>query len=167
MSLWKRGNIWWSIYYVDGVRYQESTGTSNKRLAKEVERKRLDEIAAHKTGVIETLADDKMTFEDLVARFLSGAEVKPHHTDRLKQLLPHFAGIPLLRINKGMAADYRIKRHKEKPVSDATINRDLSVLRHILYWAVDEQLLQANPLARMKMARERRHGMSRRLASSL
>ena len=30
------------------------------------------------------------------------------------------------------------------------------MLRHILYWAVDEQLLAANPLARMKMARERR-----------
>ena len=41
-------------------------------------------------------------------------------------------------------------------IKDATINRDLSVLRHILYWAVDEQLLAANPLARMKMARERR-----------
>jgi len=30
------------------------------------------------------------------------------------------------------------------------------VLRHILYWGVDEQLLLANPLARLKMARERR-----------
>ena len=30
------------------------------------------------------------------------------------------------------------------------------MLRHILYWAVDEQLLAANPLARLKMARERR-----------
>ncbi len=41
-------------------------------------------------------------------------------------------------------------------IKDATVNRDLSVLRHILYWAVDEQLLAANPLTRMKMARERR-----------
>jgi integrase len=30
------------------------------------------------------------------------------------------------------------------------------VLRHILYWAVDEQLIAQNPLARLKMARERR-----------
>ena len=30
------------------------------------------------------------------------------------------------------------------------------MLRHILYWGVDEQLLLANPLARLKMARERR-----------
>ena len=30
------------------------------------------------------------------------------------------------------------------------------MLRHILYWGVDEQLIATNPLARMKMARERR-----------
>ena len=156
MSLWKRGNIWWSIYYVDGIRHQESTGTSNKRLAREIERKHLDEVAARKSGLVETLADDKMTFGDLAARFLAGAEVKPHHTDRLKNLLPYFADVPLLRLNKGMAADYRIKRHQEKTVSDATINRDLSVLRHILYWAVDQSILPANPLTRLRLARERR-----------
>lgn len=156
MTLWKRGNVWWSFYYVDGVRHQESTGTSNKRLAREIERKRLDEAAARKFGLVDTLADETMTFEDLVARFLAGAEVKPHHTDRLKNLLPHFADVPLLRLNKGMAADYRIKRHQEKTVSDATINRDLSVLRHILYWAVDQTILPANPLTRLRLARERR-----------
>ena len=43
-----------------------------------------------------------------------------------------------------------------RSIKDATVNRDLSVLRHILYWAVDEQLIAANPLARLHMARERR-----------
>ncbi len=156
MSLWKRGNIWWAIYYVDGIRRQESTGTSNKRLAREIEKKRKDEAAATKFGILEILADENMTFGDLVARFLAGAEVKPHHVDRLKNLLPYFADIPLLRMNKGMTADYRLKRHKEKTVSDATINRDLSVLRHILYWAVDSSILPSNPLTRLRLARERR-----------
>jgi integrase len=156
VSLWKRGNIWWAIYYVDGIRRQESTGTSNKRLAREIEKKRKDEAAAAKFGVLEILADENLTFGDLAARFLAGAEVKPHHVDRLKNLLPYFADIPLLRMNKGMTADYRIKRHKEKTVSDATINRDLSVLRHILYWAVDSSILPSNPLTRLRLARERR-----------
>jgi integrase len=154
--LWKRGTIWWSIYYVDGIRHQESTGTANKRLAREIEKKREEEVAARKFGILEILADEKMTFGDLVARFLAGAEIKPHHTDRLGNLLPYFADIPLLRLNKGMAADYRIKRHQEKTVSDATINRDLSVLRHILYWAVDQSILPSNPLTRLRLARERR-----------
>jgi integrase len=156
VTLWKRGNVWWSIYYVDGIRRQESTETSNKRLAGDIERKLRDEAAARKFGLVDTRVDDKMTFGDLVARFLAGAEVKPHHTDRLGHLLPYFADTPLLRLNKGMAADYRIKRHQEKTVSDATINRDLSVLRHILYWAVDQSILPSNPLTRLRLARERR-----------
>jgi len=60
-------------------------------------------------------------------------------------------------LTKSFADDFRRARKTQNPsIKDATINRDLSVLRHILYWAVDEQLVQANPLARLKMARERR-----------
>lgn len=156
MTLWKRGNVWWSIYYIDGIRRQESTGTSNKRLARDIEKKLKDDAAARKFGVLEIVADETMTFGDLVARFLAGAEVKPHHIDRLNNLLPHFSDIPLLRLNKGMASDFRLKRHQQKTVSDATINRDLSVLRHILYWAVEQSILPANPLTRLRLARERR-----------
>ena len=156
MTLWKRGNVWWSIYYVDGIRHQQSTETSNKRLARDIERKIREEAAARRFGVVEAQADEKMTFGDLAARFLAGSDVKRHHIDRLRNLLPYFADIPLLRLNKGMTADFRAARHKEKTVTDATINRDLSVLRHILYWAVDQSILAANPLTRLKLARERR-----------
>ena len=45
-----------------------------------------------------------------------------------------------------MAVDYRKRRHAAKTVTDTTINRDLEALRHILFWAVDEGLLTANPL---------------------
>ena len=27
MSLFKRGNVWWSYFYLDGVRHQQSMGT--------------------------------------------------------------------------------------------------------------------------------------------
>ena len=156
MSLWKRGNVWWAIYFVDGVRHQQSTRTSNKRLAAQFEQKLKEEAAARKFGIVETLADGQMTFGDLAARFLAGADVRPHHLDRLKNLLPYFADTLLLRLNKGMASDFRISRHRQKTVSDATINRDLSVLRHILYWAVDQSILPSNPMTRLRLARERR-----------
>src|SRR5262249_34822093 len=72
-------------------------------------------------------------------------------------LLPFFGEFPALRITKSLADDFRKARQQHNPwIKDATINRDLGVLRRILYWAVDEQLLASNPLARMKMARERR-----------
>ena len=156
MTLWKRGNVWWSIYYLDGIRHQESTETGNKKLALKIERKLLDEAAAKKFGVSEVKVDVDMTFGDLSARFLAEGEVRPHHIDRLKNLLPFFADIPVVRLSKGLTSDFRIRRHKNKTVSDATINRDLSVLRHILYWGVDQLLIPANPLTRLRLARERR-----------
>ena len=61
-----------------------------------------------------------------------------------------------MRLSKAAAEEFRRKRQSGTSTKDATVNRDLSVLRHILYWAVDEQLIESNPLARMKMARERR-----------
>src|SRR5208282_734938 len=38
----------------------------------------------------------------------------------------------------------------------ATVNRDLSVLRRILYWGVEEGYLSSNPLGRLRIERERR-----------
>ena len=154
MSLWKRGNVWWVYFYIDGRRHQASTGTSNRRQAEQVELKLRQEANLRRHQVVQV--DPQMTFGALAARFIADASPRPHHLDRLKHLLPYFADVPLVRINKGMARDYRNQRQHEKPISDATINRDLSVLRHILYWAVDESLVVANPLSRMPMARERR-----------
>ena len=97
-----------------------------------------------------------MTFGELSARFIASGSVRPHHLYHLKFLLPFFSDCPVLRLTKSLTDEFRKQRHDGTTIKDATVNRDLSVLRHILYWGVDEQLLAANPLARMKMARERR-----------
>ena len=39
MSLIKRGNVWWSYFYQDGIRHQSSTGTCNRRQAETIEAK--------------------------------------------------------------------------------------------------------------------------------
>jgi integrase len=49
-----------------------------------------------------------------------------------------------------------MNKDPKKPLSEATVNRDLSVVRHILYWAMDEGYITHNPFARVRMARERR-----------
>lgn len=155
MSLFKRGNIWWAYLYRDGVRHQYSTGTSNRKRAEAIESKLKDELNNRRFQLIE--ADPTMTFGELAARFVASGSVRPHHLYHLKFLLPFFAEFTVLRVTKPLADEFRKARCAANPkIKDATINRDLSVLRHVLYWAVDEQLLAANPLARLKMARERR-----------
>lgn len=155
MSLFKRGNIWWAYLYRDGIRHQYSTGTANRRKAEIIEAKLKEEVNDRRFQIAES--DPHLKFAELAARFVASGSVRPHHLYHLKFLLPFFAEFPVLRITKSLAEEFRrARRQHNAAIKDATINRDLSVLRHILYWAADEQLIPANPVARLKMARERR-----------
>jgi integrase len=155
VSLLKRGHVWWSYFYLDGVRHQASTGTSNRRQAETIEQKFRDEANARSHQLVQY--DPDLTFAAVASRFLADAEVRPHHVWHLKSLLPFFGDTQVRLLYRNMARDYRVWRQKQKPsLTDATVNRALSVLRHILYWAVDESLIQANPMARLPLVRERR-----------
>ena len=154
MSLFKRGNVWWAYVYRNGIRHQRSTGTSNRRRAEKIETKYKEELDNLAFQIVE--ADPNIRFRELAARFIASGSVRPHHIYHLKFLLPFFADFPALRITKSLAEDFRKARHAGTTIKEATVNRDLSVLRRILFWALDEQLIVANPLARMRMARERK-----------
>lgn len=158
MSLYKRRNVWWTAVWVDGVRTMRSLETSNRREAERRAQALADQLRAKRSQFPEL--QPEMTFGELYARFLAEADVKPHHLDRAKHFLSFFENLPIGRITKNDAIRYRKYRqedgHGSKRPSDATINRDLSVVRHILYWALDEGYLTHNPFTRVRMARERR-----------
>jgi integrase len=153
MSLWKRGRIWWAFFEIDGVRHQISTRTPNRRDAERIV-EQLKRDAALKRHTL-TRLDPALTFGALAARFIAAGESKSHHRDRFTWLLSYLADTPIGQITKASAREYRQARLAATRVSDATVNRDLSVLRHLLYWAVDEGLLEANPLTRLRLVRER------------
>src|SRR5690242_13347234 len=154
MSLLKRGDIYWAYFYIDGVRHQHSTETTNRRLAEQIEEKLKKEAIARKHLFV--VSNPDMTLAELAARFLAEGGATPYHIGRIQELLQFFSETAVERITKGLTGEYRLWRKNQKVLSDATVNRDLSVLRHILYWAVDSSLLLANPLVRMRMVRERR-----------
>jgi integrase len=154
MSLYKRGGVWWSYFYLDGIRHQQSTGTGNRRDAERIAQRLKEDATLARHGV--PAAAPRMTFGALAARFIANAPAKPHHIERLRHLLPFFADLPLRAVTKAAAREYREARHRRKAIRDATINRDVAVLRHLMYWAVDEGLLATNPLARLRLAPERR-----------
>src|ERR1019366_4305399 len=154
MALYKRGKTWWTAIWREGVRHIRSTGTGNRRLAEGFEQRFKDEL--HLREVQAPNLQPTMAFNELSAKFLGTAEVKPHHIDRLKLLLPYFGEMEIGHISKADVRDYRRRRHASKKLTETTINRDLEVLRHILFFAVDEGYLMANPLGRLQMVRERR-----------
>jgi|SRR5579885_21732 integrase len=154
MSLAKRGRIYWTYVWVNGKRYAKSTHTSRVREAREIDRQFKEELLLAEYHGHRLQPD--MPFGELAARFLAETQPKPHHRDRLKILLPYFAETPIGQIHRGVVREYRKDRHERKTLTETTVNRDLEVLRHLLFWAVDEGYLGTNPLGRMPMASERR-----------
>jgi integrase len=154
VSLLKRGGLWWSYFYIDGIRHQNPTGTANKRQAQAIEQKLKEEANAHRHQLVNF--DPQLTVGAVAARFLADGQAKPHHIYQLKALLPFFGDLPVARLTRNLAREYRKWRKGQKPVTDSTVNRALSVLRHLLYWGVDESILPANPMARVPLVREGR-----------
>ena len=154
MTLYKRGRKYSISLWVDGIRHLKSTGTTNRREAETIERDFREELNRRRHQIREASPD--MTFADLAARFLADGSPRPYHIDRLKVLLPHFGEWPIGTISKPSVREFRTARHKEKKLTETTLNRDIEVLRHLLYWAMDEGFLTANPLARIRLIRGRR-----------
>lgn len=154
MTLYRRGRRYSIQLWVDGVRYLKSTGTTNRREAETIEREFREELNRRRHQIRE--ASPEMTFADLAARFLADGSPRPYHLDRLKVLLPYFGDWPIGTISKPAVREYRSRRHKEKQLTETTLNRDIEVLRHLLYWAMDEGFLTSNPLARIRLPRQRR-----------
>lgn len=154
MAVYKRGEIYWTQVLVDGERHAKSTHTGNLRQARLVDQAFKEELTLARYHPHRLQPD--LTFGEFAVRFLTEGMPKPHHRDRLKVLLPYFAEIAIGRISRSTARDYRRYRHEQKTITETTVNRDLEVLRHMLFWGVDEGLLAGNPLSRMPMVRERR-----------
>jgi integrase len=163
MSLYKRGDVYWTAIWIEGVRTMRSLETSNRRHAETLEQRLKDKLHTKRFQLPDFKPE--MLFGELHGRFLAEGEVKPHHRDRAKQFLPFFSETPIGSITKNDIARYRKHRHKEhlmkqkketpKRLSETTVNRDVEVIRHILFWAADEGILPANPIARIRMVRER------------
>jgi hypothetical protein len=87
MSLYKRGKVYWSAIWVDGVRQMRSLETANRRKAETLEQ--LPGRIAHQKFQLPQFKPE-MPFGELYARFLADGEVKPYHLDRAKLFLPFF-----------------------------------------------------------------------------
>ena len=67
MSLFKRGNVWWSYWYQDGIRHQCSTGTGSRKDAELVEKKLKEEANLRRFQV----AQSRETIDDQIHRLRS------------------------------------------------------------------------------------------------
>jgi len=154
MSLYKRGGVWWSYIHIHGVRHAKSLKTKNKREAEIREHEFREELGIRRHRQIQL--NPEMPFAELATKFLGSASALPYHEIPLRNLLPYFGNTPLSEIGRIQADVYRKHRKAKDGVVDATVNRDLQTLRHILFFAVDDGTLLMNPISRVQMVPERR-----------
>jgi len=154
MTLYKRGNIWWAYVYIDGERHPKSTGTSNRRHAQSIGQAFEEELNLKRHQMPKLKPE--MTVDQLAALFISEGLAKAYSLDRLQHVLPFFGTMKLAEVDKSAVRKYRKERHEVSTIKVATANRDIAVLRRVLYFGVEEGYIATNPIARLQMERERK-----------
>jgi integrase len=164
----KKSNKWWYKFVWNKEVVRESTKQTNKRVAEIME-------AAHKTA----LAKGEMgihekkpvpTLKEFAPRFERAIDTlnaeKPatvsFYKEKLKRLLNYgpFATAPLDTIDEAMIDAYKqhrstaVSRYK-KPLSPASINRELATLRRLLRLAQEWKIIDRVP--RIRMLKGERH----------
>jgi integrase len=159
---------WYSVVCVRGKQHEISTGTPDLKLAKRVHRQKLDELAADRQGLKQfttpqhrqlqfgSLLDDLVS-DYRVRRVKSLASVLSH----LKPLREHFGDWRALEITFRAIETY-ITTRREDEKSNATINRELELLRRALRLAHDRQLLPSIPKVRVLAENNTRQGFFER-----
>ena len=136
MALKKRGKTWHTDFFVDGQRFRQSLETSDWR---EAQRKERDLIADAKAGKLAASNDDfsRLPFRDAAKRFL--ADRIPHlaarsiqtERERVKPINKQIGETPVRRVTVEQVRSY-IRDRKEAGKANATINRELDIIRGVL-----------------------------------
>ena len=155
MALYKRKNIWWIAISHQGMRIQESSGTSNK-----VDAQRLHDKIKAELWKVNTLKEKPTKdWNDAVLRWCAESQHKKSLCDdksKFRWLDPHLSGALLTDITRDKVE--QIARVKEQEgASPATVNRMLAVIRAILRKAEREwEWLDNAPVIRMRKENNKR-----------
>lgn len=152
MALYQRGRIWYADYYANGERFQESTGTANKREAERFLALRISEV---QRGVF--VKPVNTTLAELGERYIEYARLHKRSWKRDVQMLGNlhaFFGPSKLRdITPLRVEEYQRERVRE--VSPATSNREMALLKHMFNMAERwGQHQGANPVRLVKFLQE-------------
>jgi integrase len=128
-SIWQRGRIWWFAYTKNGIRVPESSGSEDRNEAQRQLLVRLGELAAGRD-----VTPEKATIADLCGLVLADYRLrKLRDLSTVKwryeaHIQPAIGSLPASRFTPRQVRLYVDMRRRES-ASDATINRELSIIR--------------------------------------
>ena len=153
-TIYRRGNSWCVGFTVEGRRVRETVGP-NKKVAEKVLSLRMIQVLENRYFPPNRQLG-RMPFKDFAQMYLEreGPLLKSIRTERNRVLAwaREFGSRPLGQITRTEIEAWR--REKMARCRPATINRDLSRLRHMLNLAVEWELLEESPMQGMKFLRE-------------
>lgn len=128
-SLYLRGRIWWMTYYVHRRPIAESTGAMEKEEAKRILAAKIGEIAAGRA-----VAPGKATIADLCQLVVSDYRLRRLRDAKTIEwrynahIKPALGSLRASRLTSEAVRRY-IEQRRSEDASDATINRELSIVR--------------------------------------
>lgn len=127
--IYQRGNIWWIDYSFRGERHRESTGSTKKKDAKALLRKRMKEMGDGGPMVNE----EEVEFSDLRDVVVTDYKVNGRKSlDRVQLAFDHLedylSGVRAVDLTKDRIMRY-VAARQEEGAANATINKELAALR--------------------------------------
>jgi integrase len=136
MSLVKRGKTWHTHFFVDGQRFRQSLETSDWR---EAQSKEKDLIADAKAGKLSPTKQEfaRLSFREAAERFLQDRipQLAPlsvrTERERAKVLNKRFGDVQVSRFTTETVLAH-VRERKADGIANATINRELDIIRGVL-----------------------------------
>lgn len=154
-SLRLRNGNWYIDYSAHGKRYRECIGV-DKKVAQQTLHKRLTEIAEDR--FLDKRITTTLTFKEFTDLYMD-LYSKPNKRSwktcdqvRIKSLNPVFGKYRLDMISPEQVEDY--KKHRLTEVSPATVNRELTCMKHLYNKANEWEKTDKNPTKLVRKLRE-------------
>lgn len=164
MGVYRRGDSWWILYYLDGMRKRRPGGHSKKE-AEALLGKVKKEIFEGK--YFEKRIDAKITFADFCDTYynthmqLKAPGTKDRYLQTVKGLKKYFSNYLMAEITSKHIKQYQIKRleetarGKKTKISPSTVNREVAVLRNMFNMGIQWGDFVDNPVKKGIMFNEK------------
>ncbi|MFN7996341.1 MAG: site-specific integrase [Bryobacteraceae bacterium] len=162
MAIFKRGNTYWYEFQFNGQRIQESAQTSNKDAARQIEAAHRVRLAKGEAGIhdrppVPTLGEFGPRFESAIVTLCAEKPATVgFYREKLRRLLADrkLAGARLNAIDEAVIDAYKQRRTRQasrygRPLSPASVNRELATLRRLLRLAQEWKVIDRVPRIRL------------------
>lgn len=158
MGLFKRGQVWWMSFTHRGKQVRKPTNVKDKKLAEKIYHKVMTQLAEGQW--LDKLEGEDKTFKELADKYINEyAKLNKRSwqkdQERLNNhLIPFFGELIVTEISPKVISAYKGHRY-QKDISPSTINRELTIMKHMYTMAVREwEWCRDNPVKRVRMEKE-------------